>query len=316
MAAKKLSVAEISIRKIQEAARQRVESISRIKSTLQKRTSLDLVKEVSQGLNNAQIAKKLAASLRGQILANVLESNKEAFGALSKELTALADNNNNVFEVLPQHCKFYASSPYGGVMILEYEPQRRTIHSGEFYNIPFPYLYFVVGYNKDARYNLNIKGVGVRNAPLKTSKDVIDVLPMPHVQGVTGICQPAGIRFDSLTAMVDDVVGKFYGSEFVYGFENFFLIDKSRSVKKRITSFEEWSQLSTKDILMGSFKKGMSVQDILKYGLRYCTDTTNLNINRAIMFAGRTINSILTKELSNQNLEKLIGTALQKANPE
>lgn len=244
-----------SIRKIQEAARKKVSQ----------RLSY-LPKEIN---NEEVIGKVRLESIKfiRKLQAEIFSTSTEFFQKLNTDLSKL--NNSPVYkEILPPNCKYHSSFDGGGLIILEFLPQYRTVftnngvdhHNSSFTRkLAFPFLYFIISYSKikEDHYEVIFRGIGCRNAPLKTMEDQIFHVPIPHTGNPTHLCQPSKkYRFNNLSDMLEDTVINFWGSKFIYQFYNFKIKNKT------IKSYEEWETLSPIDMLNMTYTGGMTTKQL------------------------------------------------------
>lgn len=258
-----MNKASESIRKIQEAARQRVsERVSKGKGTL----------------SDAKTKKAVLTALANH------------FDDLKQEIVTQLSATAEMPSLPPMNCRCIVECNNGrrgkrvtyceshGVMILEFPPTTRIINAvdrdlrvgGKFdmrkFNIPFPYFYFVIYFSKIIDSNnkiyflINQRGVGARISPLKSLNDKIGCIPIPHTNGLNYICQSEGnttSRYSSLQDLATDVVNTFWSTQFVHDFTSF-VVDK-----KTIGSWSQWEKLTSLDMLEVNLQTQTTVQSLV-----------------------------------------------------
>lgn len=256
-----MSKASDSIQKIQEAARQRVrQRLAKAGNSITSITDLPHT-PIAQTVvleKSSELQKKLHRKVDAVVAASFDDLKKSAVTSLTKDKT----DEVLLEQVVPAHCRFIVQGEQRGLMILEYPPTTRIIncygHKGQnSLNIPFPYMYFIIGFIKNGKkLSIQGRGMGARTSPLKSKEDNIGVLPMPHTQGLTYICQTNANynnQYDNLEVMANDLVTTFWRTQFVQDFFPF-TVDK-----KKISSWEDWAQLTVLDMLKTKLGAGLSV---------------------------------------------------------
>ena len=268
-----MNKASESIRKIQEAARQRVsERVSKDAKT--KKAVLTVLANHFDDLKQ-EIVTQLSAtaempSLPPMNCRCIVECNN---GRRSKRVT---------------YCESH------GVMILEFPPTTRIINAvdradGKFdigkFNIPFPYFYFVIYFSKIIDSNdkiyflINQRGVGARISPLKFLNDKIGCIPIPHTNGLNYICQSEAnttSRYSSLQDLATDVANTFWSTQFVHDFTPF-VVDK-----KRICSWSQWEKLTSLDMLKVNLQTQTTVQSLVDKVLQHRSNPLRNTIQNLI----------------------------------
>lgn len=201
------------------------------------------------------------------------------FDSLKQEIVKqLSADSVMPVDIVPNNCRFIFENSNGGnnntgIMILEFPPTTRIVNAycdrkrdrGSF-NIPFPYFYFIIQFNKivkngDVTFYIAQRGVGARTSPLKSLKDKIGCIPIPHTNGLHYICQSeakAGSPYGSLQDLATDVVNTFWRTQFAHEFVSF-TVDK-----KKVNSWTDWEKLSALDMLKVVLRGQMEVQTLIE----------------------------------------------------
>lgn len=293
-----------SIRKIQEAARKKVSQ----------RLSY-LPKEI----DNEEIIRKVrleSIKFIRKIQSEIFSTSTDFFQKLNSNLKNFAESADYK-EILPSNCKYYSSFNGGGLVILEFLPQFRTVftnngedhHKSDFTRkLPFPFLYFIVSYSKiKENYEVILRGIGCKNSPLKSFEDQIFHVPIPHTSSATHLCQPTKkYKFKNLSDMLEDTVVNFWGSKFIYIFNNFKIKNKT------IKNYEEWEKLTPIDMLNMDYTGGKSIKSLLNASKK-ANYNKNSDISNLIYKFNSDFQIKMSKSLNVPNIEKLFENIIQSA---
>ena len=262
-----MSKASESIRKIQEAARQRV---------------LERVGKGGSPKPTPKISGELvcvkAAELEKKVISQIHSALAHDFDDLKHAIVTLRKIDDPPVDIAPNNCRFIFQNSNGhsnaGIMILEFPPTTRIVNAyctrkneRKSFNIPFPYFYFIIHFSKliskngTVTFAIGQRGVGARTLPLKSLSDKIGCIPIPHTQGLHFICQSetnARRSYNSLQDLATDVVNTFWRTEFVHEFIPF-IVDK-----KEINSWSDWEELSALDMLKVVLQSQSAVQTLIQ----------------------------------------------------
>jgi hypothetical protein len=256
-----------SIRKIQEAARRKVQE------RLNRTAAPELVAApvIEPVVVKPKVSAEALAKAKRQLHAKIATSVADSFDALKRSVVDNTRRKNNqvISDILPQNCRFYQMGAASGAFIIEYQPMRRTIFIGhEDYsnknatkNVPFPYFYFYIAFRKEAsngKYTIVGRGVGARTSPLSSIEDELGRLPLCHTQGNTHVCLPMTKNyFDTPQEMAEEFIESFWRSRFVYHFETF------NVGKQKIKSWDDWEKLDVMDMMKVSLHRASQVKTLL-----------------------------------------------------
>ena len=316
-----MSKASDSIKKIQEAARQRVrQRLAKAGNSITSVAELPYtpIAQIVVSEKSNELQRKLHRKVDAILTASFGDLKKFAVASLSKD-----KNLDEVLleQVVPAHCRFIVQGEQRGLMILEYPPTTRIINCSGYkgqnsLNIPFPYMYFIIGFIKNGKkLSIQGRGMGARTSPLKSKEDNIGVLPMPHTQGLTYICQTnanSRNQYDNLEVMANDLVTTFWRTQFVHNFMSF-TVDK-----KKINSWEDWAQLTVLDMLKTKLGTGMSVAR-LSDGIRKASnhsDATRSLVQNLIGQAERKMRSNVGLFMNELNLKDELTEVLESVSSE
>lgn len=308
-----MSKASESIRKIQEAARQRV---------LEKVGKGESPKPTSKPVVSDELVWIKAHELKKKVMSQVHTALADDFDSLKQEIVKqLSVDSVMPVDVVPNNCRFIFENSNGrnnpGIMILEFPPTTRIVNAycsrkgdrGSF-NIPFPYFYFIIHFNKIVRngtvdFLIGQRGVGARTSPLKSLNDKIGCIPIPHTQGLQYICQSeakAGRPYESLQDLATDVVNTFWRTQFAHEFVPF-TVDK-----KKVNSWTDWEKLSALDMLKVVLRGQTEVQLLIESATSVQNNPLRGQIQNLVAQAERALQA----KIKNVNFTKDIALAMKE----
>lgn len=289
-----MSKASESIRKIQEAARQRV---------------LERMGKGERPKSTSKISDELvwvkAAELKRAAMSQVHTALADNFDVLKQEIVRQFHESDKGLlqpvDIMPNNCRFVSQKNNAGIMILEFPPTNRIVNAycsvtskRRPFNIPFPYLYFILGFQKlqidgEVAFRLSHRGIGARTSPLKSFDDEIGTIPIPHTEGLHYICQSEkSVVHKSLQDLTTDVVNTFWRTEFVHSFVGF------KVNNKKVGSWTDWEKLTALDMLKVNLSNLTKVQKIINLNIGESVSSTNIlrgQIQNLVAHAERTLHA-------------------------
>ncbi len=306
----------------QSLERIRAEAIRKARLGIAEKKSkvrVDLVEEAVQKLQQGvrgpvavEVSNKVCRKVVDRFLTifqNGLDEFREALAERTTFPSAARTSNNEIM-VYPEGCRFmYTDQRSQGVMVIEQQPQVRTVLLSDRTkkHIPLPYVIFIVQYTvRHGNYNYAGLRVGFRNSPIKSLEDRLYLPSLPNFtehqvcmgsyEGVTGGDTPSDVA--------DDIIGTFWQSVFGSGFHGF------KYGNSNISSWTSWEAIAGNNplnILKAKWRQGKLLSDLIsQYSEANSGDGRQVND-----FVQKTWNR-LANELDAEEAQILIQGAAQE----
>lgn len=274
--------------------------------------------EVGSALARA-ISAKAARNYVGDVVANMQDIATARIRLLKSNdmgKNAIRDADGSVV-LYPPNCRLFIKGDNGrGAVVIEDQPQMRTILTGQRYQkgyktvrIPLPYLAFTISFvEKEGKYFAEGCGIGFRPTPLTSIDDIIFAPMLPHCD-VAGNCQPAPVgAADTVVDLVNSYLNIFWNSSFVYAFRPFTI---GRGTKKiKVKNFADWEKIPPLDILKIDFQStGYSIRSLLE---RFDNGRARTVVGNQVEQHLHGIVRNLTTAVNSDNLTELIHSAAKE----
>jgi hypothetical protein len=262
----------------QSLERIRAEAIRKARLGIAEKKSkvrVDLVEEAVQKLQQGvrgpvavEVSNKVCRKVVDRFL-TIFQDGLDQFREALAERTTFPNaprSSNNEIMVYPEGCRFmYTDQRSQGVMIIEQQPQVRTVLISDRTkrHIPLPYVIFVVYYTvRHGNYNYAGLRVGFRNNPIKSLDDRLYLPSLPNFtehqvcmgsyEGVSGGDTPSDVA--------DDIIGTFWQSVFGSTFHGFSCGGTS------VKSWDSWERVAGTNplnILKAKWRQGKQLSDLI-----------------------------------------------------
>jgi len=267
---------------------------------------------ISQAISG-ESAQELVISMKDIIEKHCQRSTQEFLGNISDEAEGLTRDlqfalNDQIWDSFQQYKEKHDDSPYmiprnvrimytkghRTVVVIEQEPQVRTVgfcpslvaqadiphavttsNHGYWFSLSFPYVYFVVAFDKGVYANIE---PFFTNERLASVKDKLFLAPMPNVKAKNSnsgqhVCLGSGSedsvrQYKTISEQSEELIRLFWSR--VYN--DHYGKGKFRRTDKRLSTIRKWQQNSKEDpmfILSVEWQKGTTLKGIIESRFEY-----------------------------------------------
>lgn len=224
------------------------------------------------------------------------------------KLNAFQENGKVAF--YPKNCKLLVSNKNTGCVVIEEEPQYRTVFTNDKnpVRIPLPYITYIIGYYlRNGSYTINNYGIAFGKKPISSIDEYLFDPNLPHTD-VASICLPLNkTTFNTLEELTDYFIKQYWNTKFHYDFIKFDLKNKS------IKSFKEWSQIENPlDILSADFRiSGYTIRQLIRRIGAEDREGNNPVMQKMQTIASQILNSV-DENVSVRALTEVISNSIQE----